>query len=128
MDYKNMEDSELASIMVNYISRVKNLMDIIGRCIDCPNDSTIPLEKIKDEYSRLKNELRNDADYLGLVRNSKGSQLYMYVFMPSVKGAAAYGFTLPANHRIDQQMYSVVEEAHYRLNKYHSLEEWGELM
>lgn len=128
MDYKNMLDSELAQIMVNYISRVRNLMDIIARYIEHPNDRPIAADRIKAEYSRLKNELRDDADYLNLMRNFNGSQLYMYIFSPSIKEAAAHGFTLPTNHKIDQQMHSAVEEAHYRLNKYYMLEQWGELM
>ena len=30
MDYKNLSDSELASIMVNYINRVEHLQELIA--------------------------------------------------------------------------------------------------
>lgn len=128
MDYKNLSDSELATIMVNYINRVGHLKELIAGYIDNVNHGSIQPDRIKDEYRRLKAELREDADYLDLVRNQNGSQLYMGYFSPSIREASAWGFTVPVNHRVDYQMFSAVEEAHYKLTKYYSLEEWGALM
>lgn len=128
MDYKRLSDSELASIMVNYINRVEHLKKLIAGYIDKDNHGSIQPDRIKDEYRLLKNELREDADYLDLVRNREGSQLYMGYFSPSIREASAWGFTVPVNHGIDQQMYSAVADAHYKLTKYYSLEQWGALM
>lgn len=128
MDYKNLSDSELATIMVNYINRVGHLKELIAGYIDNVNHGSIQPDRIKDEYRRLKAELREDADYLDLVRNQNGSQLYMGYFSPSIREASAWGFTVPVNHRIDYQMFSAVAEAHYKLTKYYSLEQWGALM
>ena len=72
--------------------------------------------------------MREDADYLDLVSNQEGSQLYMGYFSPSIREASAWGFTVPVNHRVDYQMFSAVTEAHYKLTKYYSLEQWGALM
>ena len=126
MDFKKMTDAELASVMVNYIGRVENLLHIIAQYLD-GNDS-VPPERIRREYENLKIELREDGHYIDLERNYHGSPLYMGDFRSSIRGAATFGFGLPINCRIDQKMYSAVEEARYRLTKYLSEEEWGDLM
>ena len=128
MEYKNMSDSELASIMVNYINRVRHLKEMIIRYLDSPNRGYVQSDLIKAEYRKLKNELREDADYLYLSRNRDGSYLYTSAFAPSIREAAAFGFTVPVNAAVNRQMYSAVEEAYYKLRKYRSLEEWGDLM
>ena len=71
---------------------------------------------------------RKDADYLSLARNSHGSPLYMGAFRPSIIEAAYAGFTVPVNRVINQQFFGAVAEAHYKLTKYYSFEEWGSLM
>ena len=128
MDFKNMADSELASIMVNYINRVAHLQDLIARYLDGSDCGSISADSIRTLYRQIKDELRSDADYLELVRNQNGSNLYMYYFRPSIREASAFGFTLPVNRVINQQFYGVVADAHYKLTKYYSLEKWGRLM
>ena len=128
MDYKNVPDSELASVMVSYINRVKHLKEMIGRYLDRSDSGYVRAEQIKAEYRQLKYELREHADYLYLSRNRNGSALYVGSFAPSIREAAACGFTVPVNAAVNQQMYSAVEEAYYKLRKYKSLEEWGNLM
>lgn len=128
MDFKNMSDSELATIMVNQINRTEHLKMMIARYLDGSDRGSISSDSIKNEYRRLKEEIRHDADYLDKIKNASGSALYMHYFRPSICGAATYGFTVPVNATINQRMYSAVEEANYRLRKYHSLEAWGELI
>lgn len=128
MDYKNMSDAELASVMVNYINRVAHLRDLVSRYIAETNGRNIPADRIKDLYKQLKNELREDAKYLGLVCNYNGSNLYMGAFRPSIRMAATFGFTVPVNRAINQQFFGAVADAHYQLTKIYSLEEWGKLM
>lgn len=126
MDFKIMEDSELAKVMINYIYRIENLLDIIGRYLD--GNNSISEERIKSTYANLKEELREDAHYIKLERNCNGSLLYMEVFSPSIREAAAFGFNVPINSAINQRMYSAVEEAHYKLTKYYPLEKWERLV
>lgn len=126
MDFKIMTDSELANIMVNYIGRIENLLDIIGRYLE--GNDNIPAGRIKRIYADLKEELREDDHYLRLERNRDGSSLYMEAFVPSIREAAAFGFNVSINSTINQRMYSAVEEAHYKMTKYYSLEEWGNLI
>ena len=128
MDFKNMRDSELASVMVNYITRVSHLQDLVGRYIDGTDGGAVPANRIKDLYKQLKDELREDANYLDLVRNSNGSNLYMCAFRPSIREAAAFGFTVPVNRAINQQFFGAVADAYYKLTKIYSLDEWGSLM
>ena len=85
-------------------------------------------DMIRRDYSTLKNELREDAHYLELDRNYHGSELYMGIFSPSICGAATWGFTVPVNGKIDQEMYDAVSTASYKLQKHMTLEEWGALM
>lgn len=123
---KKMEDSELAKVMINYIGRVGHLQDVIGRYLQ--GNGCISASRIKDEYAQLKEELRKDAHYLSLKQNSKGSDLYMGAFEPSIREASAFGFTVSINANINQMMFNAVAEAHYKLTKYYSLEEWGSLL
>lgn len=126
MDFKNMKNCDLASMMVNYINRTEHLMDIIGLYLD--GNRNITSEMIHLKYSDLKNELREDAHYLELEKNADGSDLYMRFFAPSIREAAAWGFTVPVNGRVNQDMYNAVSEANYKLQKYMSLEKWGGCM
>ena len=128
MDYKQMTDSELARVMVNYINRVSHLMEMISRQLDGSDGGAIPADKIRQEYKVLKDEIRRDADYLDLTRNREGSDLYMYAFSKSIREASAFGFTVASNSKVNHAMFSAVEEAHYKLRKYNSLETWGNLM
>ena len=128
MDYKYMTDSELASVMINYITRVDHLRDTIGRYLDRADHGNIRADQIKAAYRELKNELRETADYLWLERNRKGSVLYMTAFSPRIREAMAEGFTVPVNAAVNFRMFSSVANAHYKLTKYVSLEEWGALM
>lgn len=126
MDFKIMTDSELAYVMVNYIRRIENLLDIIEKYFD--GNNSVSTEEIKRAYASLKSELREDANYVKLERNSDGSLLYMNVFSPSIREAAAFGFNVAKNSAVNQMMYSAVEEAHYKLTKYYSLVEWEDLV
>ena len=127
-DYKNLTDAELASIMVDYINQVDQLEQLVGQYIDGHNNEAISALQIKSLYRRLKDELREIANYLGLVRNYNGSKLYMYFFRLSVLEAAASGFATPVNRTIDHRFFSSVAEAKYKLTKFYSLEEWETLI
>ncbi|MBQ9070640.1 MAG: hypothetical protein IJY23_04770 [Clostridia bacterium] len=128
MEYKNMSDSELASVMLSYINRVKQLKNAISQYINYTDGVCMRPQQIKDEYRELKDKLRNDAKYLYLVKNRNGSVLYTSIFTPSIREASAFGFTVPVNAAINYEMYSAVEEAYYKLRKYYSLDKWEELV
>lgn len=126
MDYNQMTDAQLARIMVSYIGRISNLQCIIGRYLE-GNDNITSLQ-IRREYAQLKDELCEDARLVKLKKNYQGSDLYRGAFVPSICEAAAFGFGVPTNSKIDYRMHSAVEEAHYKLTKYYSFEEWGALL
>ena len=126
MRYNEMSDSELAEIMVNYIGRVENLQNIIGRYLD--GNGSIPSERIKKEYKNLKEELRQDAHEVSLKKNNQGSSLYVGTFVPSIREAATWGFDVHSNNEVNDKMYRAVEEALYKLTKHYSREEWGSFM
>jgi len=127
MEYKTLQDSELAEIMVRYIHRSEILMEHISCYInnkDCEYDNAT----IRNEYRSLKNEIREVAAYIRRSNNRNGSELYEGFFVGSISEAGAFGFGVSTNARINQQMYSAVEEARYRLTKYKSLENWKNLL
>ena len=127
MEYKTLQDSELAEIMVRYIHRSEILMNHISCYInnkDCEYDNAT----IRNEYRSLKNEIREIASYVRRSNNRNGSELYEGFFVGSISEAGAFGFGVSTNARINQQMYSAVEEARYRLTKYKSLENWKNLL
>ena len=53
MEYKYMTDSELASIMVNYINRVEHLQNLIGTYLDSADHGGIQPFLIKEMYNQL---------------------------------------------------------------------------
>mgnify|MGYP003305134514 CR=1 FL=1 len=124
MDYKNMTDEELANIMINQIGRVSHLLNLIRIYIEQKENCSIPVEKIKEEYKKIKSEFKEDYNYLNLSKNKKGSYIYTSIFTPSIKEAYAEGFSVPSNSKVDFKMFSTIETALYKLNKYYSLEEW----
>lgn len=128
MEFRKMTDSQLAEIMINYILRIDHLRNIISAHMDGRDNGNISAEHIRAEYAQLKKELREDAYYLSLERNREGSNLYTGFFQPSIREAAAWGFTVPSNGAINQRMFGAVSEAHYKMTKYHSFEEWEALL
>ena len=127
MEYRTLQDSQLAENMVGYIHRSEILMKQISSYINnetCEYDNAT----IRNEYRSLKNEIREVAAYIRRSNNRNGSDLYEEFFVGSVREAEAYGFYVPTNARISQQMHSAVEEARYRLTKYKSLDGWEKLL
>jgi len=128
-DLKNMSDYELAQRVVNYVERLRTLMDDVSNVLGGPRRTgSYELDRIKDDYKRLKEEIKSDAHYVRLSRNRTGDfDLYTSIFVPSISEADASGFTSPTNSRIDQRFFSSIEEAHYKLTKYHGLDEWKKM-
>ncbi|WP_318617056.1 hypothetical protein [Sporosarcina sp. YIM B06819] len=127
LDYKNLSDKELALHILQYIDRTQELMNDVSECLESKSNGT--KQEIQERYKALKNEMKKDAHYLGLSRNRvRGNYLYSRFFQPSISEAAAFGFQSPVNSKIDFNYFSSVEEAHYKLTKYHSREKWNVLI
>lgn len=126
MDFKNMTDSELASVMVNYIERVNHLKYLIIKYLESYNCNHMEAEQIKCLYRQLKNEVREYAKYLNSFhnRNDSDSKLYKNFFIPSICEASASGFDVFVNHKVDEKMLNSVIMAYYELTGYYSLDEW----
>ena len=129
VELKNMTDKELARRMVKYIEQLENLMCDVSEIRN--NKSPIEpyrVENIRDIYRKLKEDIKADAHYVGLERNKKrGHNLYNSFFDPSIREASAFGFTSPTNSAINHKFFSSIEEAHYKLTKYHGLDEWKKI-
>lgn len=125
MELKQFTDKQLAERIVDYIERAMKLKNKI--CSYSPlSESRINDEYIiRREYEELKNQIREDANYVDLKRNNNpNNKLYSEIFSKSIKEAAAYGFKAAVNAKINQDMSIAVDEAIYYLKKYKSIDDW----
>lgn len=101
-DLKRMNDSELANRIVKYIDRIQKLMNDVSSVMNGKGNS-IMIDIIHSEYKTVKQEIKEDAHYLDLNVNKRtdmNSALYNGFFEPSIREAAAWGFTSSTNSRI----------------------------
>ncbi|MEG2262112.1 MAG: hypothetical protein RSC06_06620 [Clostridia bacterium] len=123
-ELKRFSDADLAARMLNYIDRTDTLMKLISDSLE-HKSSRIISDRIHYEYRELKEEIKEDAHYCDLVRNKDSrSRVYLHFFIPSIMEASAYGFMSPTNSQINQKFFSCVYDAHYKLTKYYSRDEW----
>lgn len=121
-------DIEIASRMVGYIERTETLMKMISEYLSIKNDRLSTSGLIHKEYKSLKEEIRSDAHFLSLkCNNIMNDTLLQTHFRWAIPEASAYGFDCSSNCAINQVMHSAVEDAHYRLTKYDSLDKWQSL-
>lgn len=123
VDLKVLSKRDLSNRMCNYIERVENLKNII---IDLLNNyDPKNIDKIRDEYRNLKNEIKEEANYLGKEKNKivDISEVHNSYYW-SIMEASAYGFNSRINSTIDQRLYFSVEEVYYKLTKYYDAIEW----
>lgn len=108
-------DKKLVKKMIYYIEEADNIMKMI--------ESNENKEEIKIRYKELKEEIKNEAHRCDLIVNRKNfTQFEKQYYAPSIKEASAWGFTSPVNAIVNSNFYNSVEEAHYKLGKYISLE------
>ena len=124
MELKNLSDKKLAERIIDYIERTDKLKRDISNYLEEKKFSQIKINSIRDDYKKLKEELRADAKYLDLARNQSGSLVYKSAFKPSIREAAAFGFTVATNGAVNFSMFCAVSEAHYKLTKYYTLDKW----
>lgn len=123
-DFKRMSDKELALHIVEYVKRIEKLMDTAWDFMQGKIDRS-EIAFIREEYKSLKQSIRDDSRYVNLVGNrTYTDSLYDAFFAPSISEASAFGFKSATNSRIDSAFCDSLEEAHYKLTKYYSLEEW----
>lgn len=129
MKLREMSDEQLAERIVDYVIRCEILSSDIGKALeDHSPDFGGHEHRIREEYKKLKAEIREDAHEIRLRNTGDESALYLGFFAPSIREADAFGFQAPINHKIDQSMISSVEDARYKLTKYKSLKRWQELL
>jgi hypothetical protein len=127
MDYKKLNDHKLSALMVSLISRTHKLYDEVNDYNSRKRNGRTIRDKIQVEYKEIKSELREIAHYVELQRNKvRGYLLYNAYFTPSIQEASAFGFTERAGTNISE-LATCIEEAHYKLTKYKSFEEWFDL-
>jgi len=129
-ELKKMSNVQLANRIVEYVDRIQKIMDAVSDTIK-GNGNPAKIHMIHSEYKAVKQAIKDDAHYLDLnvnKRTGKDAELYNAFFEPSISEAAAWGFTSSTNSRIDFKFYDSLEEVRYKLTKYHSLEEWKNII
>lgn len=125
MNFLEISDRELAYRVLQYIAETEELMEMMSEVLENHTSAS----NITPKYKSLKESVKSDAHELshkeydrfamdGRVKNA---------FFHGVQEAAAFGFQSATNSRINQQLFSSVETAHYKLTKYLSLEEWKQI-
>lgn len=117
MGLKELSEDEILIRKEMYLKRLDNLMQNISDFFET-HDSALGYS-ISEEYKAIKEDIRDEAKYLDCKKNdishiSKIHQAYSF----GISGASAFGFTVRSNGKIDRRMFSAVEEAYYRLNKF----------
>ena len=92
MELKRMSDKQLAKRIVDNVERIDELERAISQYIHANNRPDELITYIRYEYRQLKEELREDAHYVDLLKNSEGSTLNMAEFSGSISEASAWGF------------------------------------
>ncbi|MCI8410985.1 MAG: hypothetical protein HFJ40_00755 [Clostridia bacterium] len=109
-------DNELREMLINFIEKADRIMYKIENKAD-------ELE-IKEEYKELKKKVKEEAHRMDLQNSRKeATEFEESCYRPAIQEASAWGFTVSTNSKVNQAMWRAVEEAHYKLNKYISLEE-----
>ena len=132
-ELKYLSDRELAARIVGYIERFDELDSMLSETSKNKNfpQSSCEVQLIQLRYSQLKEELCADAKYLNTgksQRQDSNTNLYDAFFRPSICEAAAYGLKTPVNSHNLSKLAAAVEEAKYRITKYHSLAVWKSSM
>lgn len=117
MELYNMTEEEIIETKEMYLKRLNYLMRNIADYFET-RDLVLGY-RIHEEYKDLKDEIREEARYLSCRKNDiRHISRTHCAYQDGIKGASAFGMTVPTNAKIDQRMFSAVEEARYRLNKY----------
>lgn len=118
MNYKY-SDEELKEKLIKFIERTKNVMNMFDNKNIKENK-----EKIKQEYKKLKEDIKNEAHRVRLQRKqAEISNFEEMYYIPSVCESAAYGFYVSSNSKVNDEMWCALEEGYYRLCQSISLEE-----
>ena len=117
MRLKELTEEEIFERKEMYLTRLNYLMRNISDYFET-HDWALGY-RISEEYRAIKEEIRDEAKYLDCKKNdisdiSKTHQAYS----KGIRGARAFGLTVRSNGKVDHRMFSAVEEAHYRLNKF----------
>ncbi len=117
MELKYLTEDEIFERKEMYLKRLNYLMRNISDYLET-HDSALGY-RISEEYRAIKEDIRDEAKYLDCKKNdiSRISKIHQ-AYSSGIRGASAFGLTVRSNGKIDQRMFSAVEEAHYRLNKF----------
>lgn len=116
VDLKSMSNEEILKRKDFYVKRLEHLKEEISMYLSGEHKELG--ECIKAEYTALKREIREEANYLQKKSNnilaiSQEHNGYAY----GIIEASAYGFKSKTNSSINEEMDNSVAEARYRINK-----------
>ncbi len=119
-----LDDTALAGRMVKYIEKSESLILRAEYYLGspCPENE---LAEIRNDYKKLKAAVRADAEYAAYTKQIKaGSPLYENKFLPSVTGAAAWGFYAPDNCLADKELISALKDGLQKLKSVYGYDYW----
>lgn len=119
---EKMTDLQLAKRMSDYISALQSLTVRAEYYSDgCPEKEK---KELADDYTKVRDSIREDARYLNYNRDKAGSPLLWDKYFPSVSEASAWGLYSKPDGKFDKEYFKSIEDAEKRLTKYYSYDYW----
>ncbi len=120
---EKMTDEQLAKRISKCIASLQS----IAIRAEYYSDGNCP-EKEKSElaadYIKVRDMLREDAQYLNYNKGKKGSVLLWDKYYPSVSEASAWGMYADPEGKYDKEYFKSISETKKRLTKYYSYDYW----
>lgn len=122
-DLKKMSIKELATRMLTYINEIEDLENMLCEYLD-KRDKT-KLEKIKQEYKKIKINLNDEYKYFNKVANSNMYEISLVhnCYQFGITEASVKGLSVKTNGSVDQMMLNAVLDASFYLKYYMSKED-----
>ena len=127
-ELSTLSDKQVAERMVDFIQRAEALRKQIDAYLYDPRAS-IDQQAVLDEYACLRDEIREDAQWLRLEQNSwfKKENNLRNAYHCRIYETAASGYKQPIRSGVNFKIYEAAEIGVYNLTKPYLLEEWIEL-
>ena len=120
---EKLSDLQLAKRMSKYIATLQSIR-LRADYYSLGGASEAELREVADDYRKVRDSVRADAEYLNYNKDKKGSALLWDKFYPSVSEASAWGLYADPEGAFDKEFFKSISDAEKRLTKYYSYDYW----
>lgn len=120
---EKLSDLQLAKRMSKYISTLQSIR-LRADYYSLGAASAEELSELSSDYKKVRDSVREDAQYLNYNRDKKGTPLLWDKYYPSVSEAAAWGLYADPDGSFDKEFFKSISDAEKRLTKLYSYDYW----